>query len=234
MEKKSLIQRCRLLAGVCGLLFSGVQTGAAADTDTNAILNVWLAEQAKIQSWSAEFIQTRQLKTLTQPLVAKGRLWFCAPSLFRWELGVPARTVALRATNELVILYPGLRRAEKYLLDGDATGPARDALAIFEAGFPRSRGELDQKLRLMSMSVTNDLWAASFEPVSADCRKFLPRVSVFFKTNDLSLAATELQFSEGSRVLTRFTNALVNPVIDKERFNAGIPAGFTVTTPMSK
>src|SRR5207253_895178 len=43
-------------------------------------LKSWLAAQTNIQSWSANFIQTRTLKALTTPLSANGQVWFAAPN----------------------------------------------------------------------------------------------------------------------------------------------------------
>ena len=64
--------------------------------DASAVLDAWFAAQKDLHSWSADFVQTRILKTLTQPLTAVGRLWFAEPNDFRWELGRPAQTIALR------------------------------------------------------------------------------------------------------------------------------------------
>jgi len=38
-------------------------------------VSAWLAAQTNIQSWSADFVQTRTLKSLTQPLTATGQVW---------------------------------------------------------------------------------------------------------------------------------------------------------------
>src|SRR4051812_33863437 len=73
--------------------------------ETNAILNAWLSSQTNITSWSAEFIQTRVLKVLRDPLVTTGRVWFARPSRFRWELGSPAQTIAIRDAKNLRIYY---------------------------------------------------------------------------------------------------------------------------------
>src|SRR5258706_3768330 len=95
--------------------------------DTNAVLNGWLAAQTNLQTWSADFTQTRMLKTLTQPLVATGHIWFAAPNRFRWELGSPAQTIALREAGQMWVIYPRLKRAERYPLDAKTPGEWRDA-----------------------------------------------------------------------------------------------------------
>src|SRR6266516_4257266 len=93
--------------------------------DSESTLTRWLAAQTHIQTWSAEVIQTRALKSLRQPLTATGRVWFAAPNRFRWELGNPPQTIALRQPEQMLVIYPKLKRVEKYPLIGDRTGQWR-------------------------------------------------------------------------------------------------------------
>src|SRR5436190_8655940 len=99
-----------LLLGVGGTTF------AARGAETNSPLTAWLAAQPNIRTWSADFIQTRALKSLTQPLTATGQVWFAEPNRFRWELGHPPQTIAVRAPSELLVIYPRLKRVERYPL----------------------------------------------------------------------------------------------------------------------
>lgn len=208
--------------------------GTSQAADTNSVLSGWLASQAQVQFWSAEFIQTRHLKTFNQPLVSKGKLWFAAPNRFRWELGDPPRTIALRQADELLVVYPFLKRAERYPLGDGKMGPARDALAIFEAGFPRNRADLERQLHLLSMTSSNGLWQLHFQPESKSTRQFLSEISVSLSTNDYSLVGTELTFSEGSSVQTVFTNAVAGKPSDENLFQPKLGADFTITQPLSK
>src|SRR5436190_174385 len=84
----------------------------------SSFLGAWLNSQTNIQTWSAEVIQTRALKSLTQPLTASGHVWFAAPNRFRWELGNPPQTIALRQPEQMLVIYPKLKRVEKYPLIG--------------------------------------------------------------------------------------------------------------------
>ncbi len=46
--------------------------------DTNAVLDAWFAAQANVHTLSADFVQTRTLKTLVQPLRGQRPLVVCA------------------------------------------------------------------------------------------------------------------------------------------------------------
>ena len=50
-------------------------------------------------------------------LTESGKVWFAEPNRFRWELGHPPKTIAVRATDEMLLLYPLLKRAERYPLN---------------------------------------------------------------------------------------------------------------------
>jgi outer membrane lipoprotein-sorting protein len=192
----------------------------------------WLEGQAEVRTWSADFIQTRHLKSLTQPLKAGGRVWFAAPNNFRWELGTPAKTIALRATNEMLLIYPGLKIVERYPLDA-REGPWRDASALLEAGFPRSRSDLDRQFEVVSQRKTeaDGVVELALRPKSAASRKMMPRITLTIDTTHGRLAATELEFADGSRMRNDFSNQQVNQPVPESSFSTAIPEGYRLVEP---
>ena len=205
---------------------------AVAAPDDDALLGRWLARQTNVTSWSADFVQTRHLKALTQPLTTPGRVWFVAPDRFRWELGSPAQSIALRANDDLMVLAPGLKRAEKYSLAAFAQGPMKDALALLDTGFPRDAADFRRRFDLLALARTNATYAFRLQPRAASARKLLPELTVVVSTNDFSLSGTELVFTDGSRLRNDFTNTVDNPVIDQALFLAPLDATWKVTEPM--
>lgn len=216
---------------VSSLLAGWVATQAA---ETHAVLDAWLAGQTNLRTWSAVCVQTRSLQTLAQPLVSTGRVWFAAPDRFRWELGQPAQTIAVRQGDDLTLAYPRLRRAERYSLGPNRSGPWRDALALLEAGFPRDRAHLESQFRLLSVTSTNDTWELSLQPGRPAARRFISEVRVALATHDSTLRATELIFADGSRMRNDFREILVNPPIDDAMFRPPVEAGYTVTDPLAR
>src|SRR5881394_143888 len=96
------------------LLVVLIAPSAGYGAESNSALSTWLNAQTNIHTWSADFVQTRRFKTLTQPLTESGKVWFAEPNRFRWELGHPPKTIAVRASEEMVLLYPLLKRVERY------------------------------------------------------------------------------------------------------------------------
>jgi outer membrane lipoprotein-sorting protein len=214
----------------CLAVFLG---GAAEASTIDELLGQWFAVQTNLQGWSADFTQTRSLKVLAEPLVATGKVWV-APSRFRWELGEPAQTIALRQPDQLVIIYPRLKRAERYSLEGVAPGPVKDALALLDVSLPRDRASMEARFRLVSATETNLILQVKLVPKSASARKFIGEVLIGFRTNDFSIAVTEMKFADGSTLRNDFKNVVLNPSIDPARFEPKLAPDFTVVEPLRK
>lgn len=227
---------CRVasVALVLALTFIAIGAGPASRRgETNSLVTAWLNSQTNIKTWSAEVVQIRSFKSLTQPLTTTGHVWFAAPNLFRWELGHPAQTIALRQPEQMWVIYPRLKRAEKYPLTGNQPGPWRDTLALLEAGFPRSQGELESRFRILSETSAGGLHELALQPRSAAARRLMPLIKVAFATNDLSLRATELHFADGSKMRNEFTNAVLNPRLEDATFAPKVDPDFKIIEPLS-
>src|SRR5579859_1047674 len=209
------------------LLLTVVLWGPRAKAaELDPVVSSWLAAQTNIQGWSAQFVQTRSLKSLTQPLKTSGRVWFEAPGRFRWELGEPPQTIAVRATDELLVIYPRLKRVERYPLKGDQAGPWRDALALLEAGFPRSEADLVKQYNIASQKVTNETGEIVLQPKSASAKRMIPQIAITFDTKDHSLRSTELQIADGSKMRNDFKNPVLNPKMESDLFAPQIPPDY--------
>lgn len=196
------------------------------------LVDAWIAAQANLHTWTADTVQTRSFKTLAQPLVANGKVWVAVPNQFRWELGQPAQTIALRQPTELTIIYPRLKRAEKYSLAANQTGPWKDALALLEASFPRSRTNLEAQFQILVLTQTNGVANLTLQPRSAAARKFIARLEISFRVDDFSPVGTALEFSDGSSLRNEFSHSVLNPLLEPQLFEVKLGPDFTVVEPM--
>jgi outer membrane lipoprotein-sorting protein len=223
---RSFTQTCALF-----LLVSGCAVPAA---ELNPAVASWLAAQTNIQSWSADFVQTRTFKNLTQPLTENGHVWFQAPNRFRWELGNPVKTAAVRAPEELLVIYPRLKRVEHFPLTGQQTGPWRDALALLEAGFPRGPAALEAQYDIMEQTLHDQTCELVLRPKSMSARRMIPQIKIEFDTKDFSLGATELHFADGSKMRNDFKSPALNPKIEPAMFSPEIPSDYKIIEPMKQ
>jgi len=201
--------------------------------DTNSVLNNWFAARNKMQTWSADFTQIRSFKVLTQPLTTKGKIYFSTPNDFRWELGSPARTIAVRHDDEMFVIYPSLKRAEKYPMGANAPQQLRDTMSLLQAGLPRNRREFDSQFQILSLIETNGNWQMDLQPKSSSARQMLPELKIALAANDFTLASTTLVFADGSTMENDYTNDIINPSLDKNLFEWQPPADYKVTNPLA-
>jgi outer membrane lipoprotein-sorting protein len=217
------------------IAISSVLTAVSAMAlDTNAVVNGWLQAQAGLKAWQAEFTQTRTLRTLRQPLVSSGRVWFSMPNQFRWELGSPAQTIAVRDEQQMMVIYPRLKRAERYQLTGPDAGVLGEALALLDAGFPKDRASFDSRFHVKTLTQTNAVWQLDLEPVNPGTRRMIPLIQLALATNDFALLANEIVLPDGSRMRNDFTNATVNGAFDTHLFKPELGSEYKVTEPIKK
>jgi outer membrane lipoprotein-sorting protein len=202
--------------------------------DNAQFVDSWLNAQTNIQTWTADVLQTRNLKSLTRPLSKEGRVWFAAPNRFRWEIGTPAETIAVRKPDEMLVIYPRLKRAERFPLNQQDTGPFKDTLALLDAGFPRSRADLDARFNIASQSLSNDVCTLVLQPRSRSARRMMPELRIAFGTNDWTLRSTELKFADGSTMHNAFRNPKLNSPVAENLFNPAIEADIKLVEPMKK
>jgi outer membrane lipoprotein carrier protein len=211
-----------------------VQSLLSSDVPPNgSVLDGWFAAQRDLHSWSADFIQTRTLKALTQPLIAIGHVDFAMPDEFRWEIGKPARTIAVSDGEQMFVVYPLLKRAEHYPTGERAPKQWRDMMSLLQAGFPHTRHDFEERFKILSITETNDIWRIAFQPKNPAARQMVPEMLLDLATNDFSLAATEMIFVDGSQIRSDFTNSVLNPKLDKQLFNWEPTADFKVIEPLS-
>ena len=70
------------------------------------------------------------------------------------------------------------------------------------------------------------------QPRSAAAREFMTEIHVTVHTNNFAPAATELRFSDGSRMRSDFTNAVLNASLPAGIFDAKVEEGYTVVEPL--
>jgi outer membrane lipoprotein-sorting protein len=199
----------------------------------DAQFNKWFAAQTNMQSWSGDFTQTRSLMALAEPLKSTGKIWV-RPGQFRWELGQPPQTVVVRNPNELLIMYPRFKRAEVYALDKIPPGPIKDAMALLDVSIPRDRATMEEHFQLLSATITNSVLQMTLQPKSASARQFIGAVVIGFHTNDYVIAASQMNFSDGSTLRNDFTNVIFNQPMDPKLFETNLPPDYSVVEPLNQ
>jgi outer membrane lipoprotein-sorting protein len=197
------------------------------------ILDDWLHTQAGVQTWTADFKQTRELKALTEPLVATGKLWFSSPGNFRWEIMKPVPTIAVRAGDELLVIFPRLKRAERYSLGKLRQGQWKDLMGLLDTGFPRSQAEFDERFHVNSITLIPGGHRLLIDPKSALVKKYMPDLAIDVSDPGSMLMATSMKFIDGSVLKNEFTNPQMNPKIDDALFHPQLGSDYKISEPLA-
>lgn len=219
-----------IVAAVCEV---GLLAGEPA-AKSDPALDQFLSRQASVKTWAADFTQTRALKALSQPLVSTGKVWFASPGYFRWEVGQPAQTIAVRGSNAVALVYPRLKRVEHYSLEPGQQGPWKDALALLEAGFPRSRQELNAQFEVLSQGRDGEAYVLKMRPRSVSARRLMSEIDISFNPSKEELLSTKMVFADGSSMRNDFTNQTLNPPLEPALFSTAAPDDFKVVKPLEK
>jgi outer membrane lipoprotein carrier protein len=212
---------------MAGFGMAAFSLSAFATNNVGAVLEA----QADLKSWTADFVQTRTLKSLKQPLKTPGHLYFVAPNVFRWELGNPTQTIAVRTSNEVLLIYPPLKRAERYSLAPNERNQWQEMLALLDAGFPRSQKELESRFNIVSSRAADGKTHILLQPKATPARRWMREMELVFDTATKSLATTELRFADGSSLRNDFNNERKNTDIAPELFQPDIPPDYKVIEP---
>jgi len=216
-----------------GILVWWCTASAPAADVVDPVLSAWLDAHNRLLSWSATVVQTRHLAALAQPLVSTGTVYYLQPGLFRWELGQPPETIAIRSTNQLMLIYPGLRRAETYPIEPGKRSPLGDALTLMEAGFPKDEAALRRQYTISTESLTNETCRVNLAPRAAVAQRMVTQVSLVFQTNGFTLLASEIQFADGSRLENRFSRSVRNEPLPADLFSPHVPEGYSRVQPLT-
>jgi outer membrane lipoprotein-sorting protein len=173
----------------------------------------WIAKQEDFRAVSADFRQTRALRALKSPLASEGRLWFKAPSFFRWELGNPAKTIVLRKGDTLYMIQPAKKRAERSpagVKPGAKPSPMQ-ALGMMSFPFARDFGDFQKSFDTLSIKTEGTRCHLEVLPKDPQAQKFLSALKIDFDTATGQMLAFEMATRDGSSLRNEFSNVQVNP-----------------------
>ena len=220
-----------LLTAILLLSLSTAQAGRGPET-AREFLNAWLAQQAKIKTWTADVVQIRNLRSLVRPLKSRGRVWFRQPNRFRWQLGDPPRTIAIRKEEELLIIYPRLKQIERFAGGEDVDPAWKQVLALLDVGFPSDAATFFARYEIVSGKRFKKSWKFELRPAAEAARRLLDRITIEIARRDFALLSTELKFPDGSTMQNRFIHRRLNPHLDEGIFDFKIEKDYTVVNPL--
>lgn len=186
-------------------------------------LETWLRKQSQIRSLEADFTQERRLPSLKKPVIAKGRLSMRRPGLFRWQLGNPPKTIALADGPTLILADVARKRARRIPLDS----PEARRFTLLASDAFASPDTFHKTFELHETRTANGIYQATLRPLDRRMRSKIPWVFLTIDPRSFRLLALEIELSDKSRILNRFSNVRINPELPDSRFQLDL-SGYRV------
>lgn len=189
-----------------------------------APLRTMISLQKSLRTLSADYTQTRSLRTLRSPLSSRGRVFYEAPSRFRWESDTPAKSILVGNPSGFYLVRPdGNKPVVRKLADGSPDGIGFSGMACLSEGdFEAFRREF----RVISLTTTGGTCRAVLQPLAGGAARGVNEIRIEFHRETGEWISLGIVTRDGSSLLYEFSNIRINP-----KFPEGLFGTDPMTTP---
>jgi outer membrane lipoprotein-sorting protein len=187
-----------------------------------------IAKQKSIDTLSADFTQTRSLKTLRVPLISNGKLWIRSREYFRWELGSPPKTIVLGTPTETTVIKPFKKEVLKSQLSSShGSLDSSEAFGIMSLPGNGNFDDFQKEIKVLGIKTSGTRCHVEFVPRSTELARGLAAITLEFDSETGQWISLEFLTRDGSSIHTDFTNICINPKLDPSLFDYNL-SGFKI------
>jgi outer membrane lipoprotein carrier protein len=177
-------------------------------------LETWIGKQKTLQSLDTDFVQERKLPSLKKPVTTPGRMRMVRPGKLHWELGKPAKTLAVSDGTTMTLLDVAKKRGKRI----DTSSPeARQFTLLSEEAF-RDLAGFQEAFELVESRMSGAIYQLTVRPKDKSLRKHVSWMFLDIDTRSHELRALDLELDDKSRIRTVFSNARINAKVDPAIF----------------
>jgi outer membrane lipoprotein-sorting protein len=165
-----------------------------------------------IRTLKAEFTQKRHLRILETPLISKGKLYYKAPDLLRWEYLSPLKSAMLK-DGEGINVYQFLEGAWK----ADSTQAVEVRRMIFAEINRWLKGRFNEASGFTPSYSSGPPVRITLTP-GEEFKRFLNRIELVFSETPGIIRSVEMIESQEAKTRIEFTNLEINSHIPAEIF----------------
>ncbi len=188
------------------LLFASVFSAAslAAEPTKRSIdatrLKDWITAHQEVETLHATFTQTRKLLTVRNPLKADGELTYQAPSLFRWELGEPPKTIVVHDGETVTILHIDHKKAQVVAPSDEEDSPG----SFLHMAFPQSWEEFTAAFDFLAYDEVETMLTVKVTPKDEKLSKDIKSIEFVIETTENQLRQFNVNMKIGTAIVTEF------------------------------
>lgn len=167
-----------------------------------------------VQSLSAHFIQRKNLKILSRPLVSKGLFSFRAPGDLRWEYTTPLK-------NILLVSHGTVRRyvwADGQYME-DSSSRLEAVHIVMEQIASWLGGDFQENDTFSATLVPGPPRRIELTPKKMEFAEFITKVVLTLSGTPGVISSIEIREPHSSSTILEFTRVVVNGPIDETAFD---------------
>lgn len=192
-------------------------------------LRAMIGLQRSIHTLSADFTQTRSLKTLRDPIISHGKIWIQPQQFFRWELGNPPKTIVIGTPTETTVIQPFKKTASRNILSAP-TGSTDTSEALGMMSLPGNGNFDDFQREVLILKTENaaGIFHVEFIPKNNERLRGLTAIRLDFNSQTGQWIRLEFLTRDGSSICNDFTDIRINQKLDPHLFEYNLN-GFRIS-----
>ncbi len=213
---KSIFSICFLFLFSLTAVVSGQKSTDKYSTvkDTLSLIAKINGATTSIQSTESDFTQEKYLSIMTDKVISKGKLYYKAPNLVRWEYTQPYAYIIVFNNGKIFI------KDDKKVKKFDASSnknfsELNDNLTmIIQGKLFSQRKDFNYKYQ-----ESDKYYLVTLFPQAKKLKDLFGSILVYFNKNDYSVYAIKLMEAQKDYTLIRFSNRKNNVQLSNEKFS---------------
>jgi outer membrane lipoprotein-sorting protein len=170
-------------------------------------------DAAGIKTMQARFVQKKQMKILSRPLVSEGRFFYRAPDSFRWEYSKPLRSIIISDKGE----------AKRYIMSGGkmaedkSEGVQAMRIVLSEVvNWIGGRFDRNPSFKAVLKDGTNTL--ITLVPVGQSMTGMIEKIEISISKKTMAIRSVKIIEGENAATIIDFSDVEINKVVNESVF----------------
>ena len=170
-------------------------------------------DAADIKTVQARFVQKKQMKILSKPLVSEGRFFYAAPDSFRWEYLKPLRSIIISGKGE----------AKRYIMSGgkmteDKSGGVQAMRIVLGEVVNWMSGRFDRNPSFKASLKEGTNTLITLVPAGQNMAGMIEKIEISVAKKTMAIKSVKIIEGENAATVIDFTDVEINKAINDSVF----------------
>jgi outer membrane lipoprotein carrier protein len=170
-------------------------------------------DSAGIKTVQAGFVQKKQMKILTRPLLSEGRFFYAAPDSFRWEYLKPLRSIVISSKGD----------AKRYMMSGDKmvedkSGGVQAMRIVLGEVANWMSGKFDRNPSFKALLKDGTNTVITLIPVGQNMTGMIEKIEITVTKKTVAIKSVKIIEGENSATIIDFHDVEINKPINSSVF----------------